>query len=97
MPNGSVCARLSAFTDETGPKHWNNQRYEHVIKLRQAALDTAREIWADYLLVRYQPLLMCLFVSRAPTVASDYETREDDQSPNVSSCSTEVLITGYNF
>ncbi|XP_076004252.1 procollagen galactosyltransferase 1 [Genypterus blacodes] len=41
----------SGFEDETGPKHWNNQRYEHVLKLRQAALETAREIWADYLLV----------------------------------------------
>lgn len=54
--NGSVCACLSAFEDEVGPKHWNNLRYEHVMKLRQAALDTAREIWADYLLVCYQPL-----------------------------------------
>ncbi|CAG06095.1 unnamed protein product, partial [Tetraodon nigroviridis] len=43
--------KSSAFADETGPKHWNNLRYEHVMKLRQAALDTAREIWADYLLV----------------------------------------------
>ncbi|TNN63076.1 Procollagen galactosyltransferase 1 [Liparis tanakae] len=42
---------LCAFEDETGPKHWNNLRYEHVMKLRQAALETAREIWADYLLV----------------------------------------------
>lgn len=41
----------SAFEDEVGPKHWNNLRYEHVMKLRQAALETAREIWADYLLV----------------------------------------------
>ncbi|KAF3844123.1 hypothetical protein F7725_016171 [Dissostichus mawsoni] len=40
-----------AFEDEVGPKHWNNLRYEHVMKLRQAALETAREIWADYLLV----------------------------------------------
>lgn len=47
---------FSAFADETGPKHWNNLRYEHVMKLRQAALDTAREIWADYLLVRYHPV-----------------------------------------
>lgn len=73
MPNGSLCAYLSAFTDETGPKHWNNQRYEHVMKLRQAALDAAREIWADYLLVRFQLLniLMWLFVLCAPTVVSD--------------------------
>uniref|UniRef100_A0AAQ6AHH3 procollagen galactosyltransferase n=1 Tax=Amphiprion ocellaris TaxID=80972 RepID=A0AAQ6AHH3_AMPOC len=41
----------SAFEDEVGPKHWNNLRYEHVMKLRQAALETAREIWADYLMV----------------------------------------------
>ncbi|MEQ2295960.1 Procollagen galactosyltransferase 1 [Ameca splendens] len=41
----------SAFEDEIGPKHWNNLRYEHVMKLRQAALNTAREIWADYLLM----------------------------------------------
>lgn len=39
-----------------GPKHWNNLRYEHVMKLRQAALETAREIWADYFLVCYHPL-----------------------------------------
>lgn len=50
-----VCPRFSAFAEETGPKHWNNLRYEHVMKLRQAALDTAREIWADYLLVSYHP------------------------------------------
>ncbi|CAB1443215.1 unnamed protein product [Pleuronectes platessa] len=41
----------SAFEDEVGPKHWNNLRYEHVMKLRQAGLDSAREIWADYFLV----------------------------------------------
>ncbi|XP_060882684.1 procollagen galactosyltransferase 1-like [Labrus mixtus] len=41
----------SAFEDEVGSKHWNNLRYEHVMKLRQAALETAREVWADYLLV----------------------------------------------
>uniref|UniRef100_A0A1A8M979 procollagen galactosyltransferase n=1 Tax=Nothobranchius pienaari TaxID=704102 RepID=A0A1A8M979_9TELE len=40
-----------AFAEEVGPKHWNNLRYEYVMKLRQAALDTAREIWADYLLM----------------------------------------------
>ncbi|KAL0151409.1 hypothetical protein M9458_053318, partial [Cirrhinus mrigala] len=38
----------SVYEDESGPKHWTNLRYEHVMKLRQAALDTAREMWADY-------------------------------------------------
>ncbi|KAG9262809.1 procollagen galactosyltransferase 1-like [Astyanax mexicanus] len=41
----------SEFEEEAGPKHWTNQRYEHVMKLRQAALETAREMWADYFLV----------------------------------------------
>uniref|UniRef100_A0A8C1UCN9 procollagen galactosyltransferase n=1 Tax=Cyprinus carpio TaxID=7962 RepID=A0A8C1UCN9_CYPCA len=35
----------------SGPKHWTSLRYEHVMKLRQAALDTAREMWADYFLM----------------------------------------------
>uniref|UniRef100_A0A671MCZ5 procollagen galactosyltransferase n=1 Tax=Sinocyclocheilus anshuiensis TaxID=1608454 RepID=A0A671MCZ5_9TELE len=41
----------SVYEDESGPKHWTNLRYEHVMKLRQAALDTAREMWADYFLM----------------------------------------------
>ncbi|KAL7852006.1 hypothetical protein SRHO_G00177910 [Serrasalmus rhombeus] len=41
----------SEYEDEDGPKHWSNDRYEHVMKLRQAALETAREMWADYFLV----------------------------------------------
>ncbi|XP_026801744.3 procollagen galactosyltransferase 1 [Pangasianodon hypophthalmus] len=40
-----------AYGDEEGPKHWTNHRYAHVMKLRQAALESAREMWADYLLV----------------------------------------------
>ncbi|XP_036389521.1 procollagen galactosyltransferase 1-like [Megalops cyprinoides] len=40
-----------AFADEAGPKQWTNQRYEHVMKLRQAALETAREMWSDYYLL----------------------------------------------
>lgn len=46
-----ICVFLSVYEDESGPKHWTNLRYEHVMKLRQAALDTAREMWADYFLV----------------------------------------------
>ncbi|KAF6727439.1 Procollagen galactosyltransferase 2 [Oryzias melastigma] len=39
-----------SFTDEWGPKHWPPSRFNHVMKLRQAALRTARERWADYIL-----------------------------------------------
>lgn len=41
-----------SYPDEEGPKHWPPSRYEHVMKLRQAALESARAMWADYLLVR---------------------------------------------
>ncbi|XP_074117444.1 procollagen galactosyltransferase 1 isoform X2 [Sminthopsis crassicaudata] len=39
-----------SYPDEDGPKHWSNSRYEHVMKLRQAALKSARDMWADYIL-----------------------------------------------
>lgn len=51
-----LSACLRAFEDEPGPKHWSNLRYEHVMKLRQAALESAREMWADYLLVCHHPV-----------------------------------------
>ncbi|KAK3530658.1 hypothetical protein QTP86_030920 [Hemibagrus guttatus] len=41
----------SEYEDEDGPKHWTDLRYERVMKLRQAALDTARQMWADYFLL----------------------------------------------
>ncbi|NP_001088623.1 procollagen galactosyltransferase 1-B precursor [Xenopus laevis] len=37
------------FRDEESPKHWSHSRYEYVMKLRQAALTSAREMWADYI------------------------------------------------
>uniref|UniRef100_A0A8C2FXQ2 Collagen beta(1-O)galactosyltransferase 2 n=1 Tax=Cyprinus carpio TaxID=7962 RepID=A0A8C2FXQ2_CYPCA len=39
-----------SYTDEWGPKHWAPSRFNHVMKLRQAALKAARERWADYIL-----------------------------------------------
>ncbi|XP_067086553.1 procollagen galactosyltransferase 2 [Osmerus mordax] len=39
-----------SYTDEWGPKHWPPSRFQHVMKLRQAALKAARERWADYIL-----------------------------------------------
>ncbi|XP_064416916.1 procollagen galactosyltransferase 1 [Latimeria chalumnae] len=43
-------AEPRSYEDEEGPKHWSSARYEHVMKLRQAALNSAREMWADYIL-----------------------------------------------
>lgn len=40
-----------SFQDEDGPKQWSNLRYAYVMKLRQAALNSAREMWADYFMV----------------------------------------------
>ncbi|KAI4882407.1 hypothetical protein NFI96_025174 [Prochilodus magdalenae] len=40
-----------AYPDEEGPKQWPNSRYAHVMRLRQAALESARDMWADYLMI----------------------------------------------
>lgn len=40
-----------SYPEEIGPKHWPSSRFTHVMKLRQAALRTAREKWSDYILV----------------------------------------------
>lgn len=37
------------YPDERGPTHWSAKRMDHVIALRQEALDTARRMSADYL------------------------------------------------
>ncbi|XP_070837111.1 procollagen galactosyltransferase 1 [Chaetodon trifascialis] len=39
------------YEDEDSPKEWTDLRYEHVMKLRQVALESAREMWADYFMV----------------------------------------------
>ncbi|KAG8436529.1 hypothetical protein GDO86_007583 [Hymenochirus boettgeri] len=43
-------AEPQSYADEFGPKHWPASRFAHVMKLRQAALRTAREKWSDYVL-----------------------------------------------
>ncbi|ETE67874.1 Procollagen galactosyltransferase 2, partial [Ophiophagus hannah] len=42
------------YPEEIGPKHWPNSRFTHVMKLRQAALRTAREKWSDYIMGYYK-------------------------------------------
>ncbi|XP_041861443.1 procollagen galactosyltransferase 1 [Melanotaenia boesemani] len=42
---------LRHYEDQDGPKDWTDRRYEHVMKLRQAALEAAREMWADYFML----------------------------------------------
>ncbi|XP_061566902.1 procollagen galactosyltransferase 1 [Cololabis saira] len=43
--------RTRTYRDEEGPKQWTDLRYEHVMKLRQVALESAREMWADYFML----------------------------------------------
>ncbi|XP_023029681.2 glycosyltransferase 25 family member [Leptinotarsa decemlineata] len=38
------------YPHETGPAHWTTDRFNHVIKLRESALEEGRKMWADYLL-----------------------------------------------
>ncbi|XP_072841112.2 inactive glycosyltransferase 25 family member 3 [Pogona vitticeps] len=40
----------SSYPDELGPKHWSNERFEHVMRLKQEALSFARAEQADYIL-----------------------------------------------
>ncbi|NXD12232.1 GT253 glycosyltransferase, partial [Nothocercus nigrocapillus] len=40
----------SSYPDELGPKHWSDQRYENLMRLKQEALTFAREQRADYIL-----------------------------------------------
>lgn len=60
------------------------------MKLRQAALDTAREIWADYLLVCYHPvrsfavLLILHFCVRVKVSKLDGDDNVDDSSMSAS-------------
>ncbi|XP_063244835.1 glycosyltransferase 25 family member-like isoform X2 [Bacillus rossius redtenbacheri] len=35
--------------DEMGPAHWSASRFMHVIQLREEALMSARQLWAEYL------------------------------------------------
>lgn len=53
MPPHITAASPRSYQDEEGPKHWSDARYEHVMKLRQAALKSARDMWADYILVSF--------------------------------------------
>ncbi|XP_059494278.1 procollagen galactosyltransferase 1 isoform X2 [Stegostoma tigrinum] len=39
-----------SYPNELGPKHWTHSRFEYVMKLKQAALKSARKQWADYIL-----------------------------------------------
>ena len=40
------------INDTSAPYEWSNLHYSNVVLLRQQALDKAREVWADYLMVR---------------------------------------------
>ncbi|XP_077389885.1 procollagen galactosyltransferase 2 isoform X2 [Festucalex cinctus] len=65
-----------SYTDEWGPKHWPASRFNHVMKLRQAALKAARERWADFILfvdsdnLLTNPRVLNLLVAENLTVAA---------------------------
>lgn len=39
------------YEDESGPAHWPNSRFQHIVELRESALRTARHYWVDYIWV----------------------------------------------
>ncbi|KAJ7986895.1 hypothetical protein DPEC_G00333140 [Dallia pectoralis] len=40
----------TSYPGEVGPKYWSSGRYEYLMKLKQAALNFAKQRWADYIL-----------------------------------------------
>lgn len=58
----------SRYEDEAGPKDWTDPRYEHVMKLRQVALESAREMWADYFMVSRRSKRQLINSARWPFV-----------------------------
>lgn len=53
---------IAGYKDEAGHHlgYWSEDRYSHIISLRQEALENARASWSDYLLV-------CKYQLRLPT------------------------------
>jgi collagen beta-1,O-galactosyltransferase len=39
------------YVDADSANHWSTMRFKRLIDLRQAALDEARKLWADYIFV----------------------------------------------
>lgn len=54
------------ITDASTPYEWTNLHYSNVILLRQQALDKAREVWADYLMVRYLHVWCLAILAKSP-------------------------------
>uniref|UniRef100_A0A8C5MHE2 procollagen galactosyltransferase n=1 Tax=Leptobrachium leishanense TaxID=445787 RepID=A0A8C5MHE2_9ANUR len=69
-------AEPDTYPDEYGPKHWPASRFAHMMKLRQAALRTAREKWSDYILFAdadnflTNPQTLNLLISENMTIVS---------------------------
>lgn len=49
--NGILDRVTGGLPGELGIAHWPNERYLHIISLREKAIATAREMWADYIWV----------------------------------------------
>ena len=49
--NVHLNASSTGFEDERSITDWSPRRFAHIIDLREQALDYAKEIWADFILV----------------------------------------------
>ena len=47
----NVTEQPESYDGAEGPLHWTDERYGHIMELRQKALDAARKQWADFLFV----------------------------------------------
>ncbi|KAL0280133.1 UNVERIFIED_CONTAM: hypothetical protein PYX00_001518 [Menopon gallinae] len=64
------------FSDEKSPSHWTKTRFNHVINLREEALNEARRSWADFIMfldcdifLTYKHTLEYLVSQEYPVVA----------------------------
>lgn len=61
--NAELSRNYTHFSDEEGIAHWSKLRYNYLIALREAALNYARHIWADYILVKLHLFYLLVLLS----------------------------------
>lgn len=47
--------------DDRIPTNWTQERFKHIINLREEALNKGREIWADFVWVTHRDFLSHIF------------------------------------
>lgn len=54
--------KTKKYDDESGPAHWPNSRFQHIVELRESALRKARDHWVDYIWVNRKLKITCIIM-----------------------------------